>query len=496
MSGKRRLICRILGSAVSKHRFRTTFQHHFPMSDDAILLRQFASERSEEAFRELLRRYLPLVYSAARRLLNGDTHAAEDVSQRVFFDLASRAATLQKSVVLSGWLHCRTRSFAKNMVRTNVRRRTREFEAASLWSDQNGTGDNWARLSPLLEEAMASLSRSDRDVLLLRYYERKDMRSVGKSLGISDDTAQKRVCRALDRLKGILMSRGLALNATVLAASLADHVIAGVPGGLAARIDSSFQTPVVGRGRHERLIAHAKACGLGIAAACAAGGIITWWPAESPALESPGRRGNAPPAMMEASVETEERLKPGATPDEIIARIRRLATMPETRKNRETLNTLLNLISSGDWPDVAKKINATGHGELWCRCLPGMIQRWGDIDPRTAIAFCASHTAGLQWEREFSSAFLAWHPKDPAAALDGLSAAFKDLSLKSGHSPFDSTRLCGFCLPLLKLQPDKLDDFVENTAGIKAYSGSKTTVKEGLVWDSVPVGRSCPRKGS
>lgn len=38
-----------------------------PMTDDAELLRRYASDRAEDAFAELVRRYLDLVHSAALR---------------------------------------------------------------------------------------------------------------------------------------------------------------------------------------------------------------------------------------------------------------------------------------------------------------------------------------------------------------------------------------------------------------------------------------------
>jgi len=75
------------------------------MMDDATLLRRFAADRSEEAFAELVRRHLNLVYSVALRKVGGDVHFAEDATQNVFSALAHHAASLTNRPVLTSWLY-------------------------------------------------------------------------------------------------------------------------------------------------------------------------------------------------------------------------------------------------------------------------------------------------------------------------------------------------------------------------------------------------------
>lgn len=60
------------------------------MIADATLLRRFADHRSEEAFAEVVRRHLDLVYSAALRSTGGDRQLAEDVREQVFVLLSRR----------------------------------------------------------------------------------------------------------------------------------------------------------------------------------------------------------------------------------------------------------------------------------------------------------------------------------------------------------------------------------------------------------------------
>ena len=62
------------------------------MTSDLDLLRQFAREKSQDAFTALVNRHVNLVYSAALRQVRSP-QLAEEIAQSVFADLARVAAT-------------------------------------------------------------------------------------------------------------------------------------------------------------------------------------------------------------------------------------------------------------------------------------------------------------------------------------------------------------------------------------------------------------------
>src|SRR5438874_6522916 len=70
------------------------------MTDNHNWLAEYVQTGSDAAFRELVTRYVDLVYSTALRLVEGDTHRAEDVAQTVFVDLTRKARTLSNDVML------------------------------------------------------------------------------------------------------------------------------------------------------------------------------------------------------------------------------------------------------------------------------------------------------------------------------------------------------------------------------------------------------------
>jgi RNA polymerase sigma factor (sigma-70 family) len=206
---------------------------------DQELLREYAVRRAEAAFGELVRRHVDLVYSAALRMVR-DAHLAEDVTQSVFVALSQSAGQLTERSVLSGWLHRTTQNLAANAVRSDVRRRAREQEAAAM-NDLLSTdpGAAWEEITPHLDAALGELSEPDRDALLLRYFERKSAREMAQTLGTSEEAAQKRVSRAADHLRELLAKRGVTAGAGGLVALLSANAVQAAPVGLTLSITSS-----------------------------------------------------------------------------------------------------------------------------------------------------------------------------------------------------------------------------------------------------------------
>lgn len=200
------------------------------------LLRQYASHGDEQAFSELVSRFIDLVYATALRQVGGNPHLAQDITQTVFTDLARKAKTLPDDIPLGGWLYRRTCFTAKTALRSEFRRKQREQQALAMETlnrDEDGLGH---RLAPLLDEAMNRLSQTDRDALVLRYFEKQSLRDLGTALGTSEDAARMRVERALAKLRHLLGKQGAQATATGLAAVLAAQATTAAPLGLAAEI--------------------------------------------------------------------------------------------------------------------------------------------------------------------------------------------------------------------------------------------------------------------
>ena len=206
---------------------------------DQELLRDYAERRSEPAFATIVHRYTDLVYSAALRMIC-DADAARDVTQSVFIALARNARQLTDRPSLAGWLHTTTRNLAAKSVRADAHRRGREQEAAVMNQLLSAEADaSWETIAPLLDHALGELSESDREALLLRYFKNHDLRTIGALLGISDDAAQKRVSRAVEKLREFFSKRNITVGAGGLTVVISANAVQSAPVGLAAAISAA-----------------------------------------------------------------------------------------------------------------------------------------------------------------------------------------------------------------------------------------------------------------
>ena len=207
--------------------------------DDFELLADYGRRGSEAAFAALTERYVRLVYCAALRQVR-DPHQAEEVTQVVFVLAGEEGAhALREGVILFRLAAAAPAgspppiSSSANTAASGANRKPckckRLLHLPPTIPPGNTSPRSWTKPCPRLGE-------KDRNVLALRFFEQKSLEEVGAALGIDTSAAQKRVWRAVDKLRQYFARHGAAFSAATITTTLSAHALHAVPSGLTATV--------------------------------------------------------------------------------------------------------------------------------------------------------------------------------------------------------------------------------------------------------------------
>jgi RNA polymerase sigma factor (sigma-70 family) len=226
---------------------RSAINSQMPDANDMELLRDYARRNSDAAFAELVQRHVSLVFSVALRHVGIAAHA-EEITQAVFIILARKADRLRPNTILEAWLYETTRLTALSFLRGERRRQFREQEAymesalnetgTAVTTDGGAPDQNWNQLAPLLDEAMSRLGEKDRAAVVLRFFKNKKISDVAAAMQVSEAAAQRRVLRALEKLRKSFARRGVSSTTAILAGTIAAHSVQAAPAGLTKTISA------------------------------------------------------------------------------------------------------------------------------------------------------------------------------------------------------------------------------------------------------------------
>ena len=196
---------------------------------DWNLLRRYVDSGSQDAFAELTGRYLGLVYGTCLRELQDPT-LAEDATQAVFLILARKSPSFRPNVILAAWLFDACKMTANNMRRAGTRQQARDKKiAAEMHRQEEANESDLRTIHSVLDEALGALPRADRQAVLLHYLCGCTFRETGEEIGVSEDAAQKRVSRAVEKMRAHLVKKGYAISGLVLIGLLHEEAARAVP---------------------------------------------------------------------------------------------------------------------------------------------------------------------------------------------------------------------------------------------------------------------------
>jgi|GEM_PF-2776270 len=208
-------------------------------NSDEELLKDYAVTRSEKAFRVLVERHLKVAYRAAYRITQN--HAtAEEVALHAFTKLALHPHYLRKRESLRSWIYQTARNRGLDIVKSEVRRKRRDEQAARQnMEDDKRTDEFEGAIAPIVDAAIEELSKQDQDAVIARFFSETSYKDIGHDLGVSENAARMRVQRAVESMRRYLNRKGITTTATALSVSLTANAAISAPIGLATQISAN-----------------------------------------------------------------------------------------------------------------------------------------------------------------------------------------------------------------------------------------------------------------
>jgi RNA polymerase sigma factor (sigma-70 family) len=195
-------------------------------STDTELLKMFVTDKQEEAFEELIRRYGPMVLAACRRSVP-DEQIAQEAFQATFLVLAKKASSLRPPYALPTWLHKVAYRITSRLRGELLRRHEKEASldhALEVPMEENSL--EWKELRPVLDEELNRMPEKYRAPLVLCYLNDLTNEEAARKLNWSIGSMSRRLDRARELLRVQLTKRGIVFSTVFLSTLLQEKATA------------------------------------------------------------------------------------------------------------------------------------------------------------------------------------------------------------------------------------------------------------------------------
>ena len=171
------------------------------MKKDQELIQDFQNG-NEEAFNELVRRYLDLVHGFFQKLTN-DEMEAEDLAQTVFIKLFKSLKKFRFESEFNTYLYRVNANTANTYFKRNKWRNILHLDQMVEPSfDDNQQDREWKKEE--LWSAISRLPKKQRSVVMMRISEMLPFKDIGNILHMSEGTAKVNFHHGIKRIKVLL----------------------------------------------------------------------------------------------------------------------------------------------------------------------------------------------------------------------------------------------------------------------------------------------------
>lgn len=176
------------------------------LKDEELMERYIQGE--EAAFSELYQRYAPRVYGFVKKRLQ-NPGLIEDVFQNTFLKLHRSKEQFDSNQAFAPWLFTICNSVVIDLFKSSEFQKGQLTDVREDVSDLAGAvEDQEVSSENEMSEKIKNLSSDDQNILQWRFFDEQSFAEIAKKLESNEASIRKRVSRAVNRLKDLMISQG------------------------------------------------------------------------------------------------------------------------------------------------------------------------------------------------------------------------------------------------------------------------------------------------
>ncbi|MFJ5769440.1 sigma-70 family RNA polymerase sigma factor [Psychrobacillus sp. NPDC093180] len=166
---------------------------------EEVELASKAIKRDEQAFLQLIQLHKYALYRTALAFLKNE-HEAIEAIQEVTFRAYQKIHTVKEPAYMKTWLIRIMINYCQDQLKKKKR-----FTSGEMLGEIGNHSDN---LKLEIEEAIASLSKADQQLIYLKYYQDTKIKEIAALEKIPEGTVKSRLHKALKSLRKFLAEKG------------------------------------------------------------------------------------------------------------------------------------------------------------------------------------------------------------------------------------------------------------------------------------------------
>jgi RNA polymerase sigma-70 factor, ECF subfamily len=174
--------------------------------DDSILVRQ-CLDGNRGKFGDLVRKYTKPIYNLALRMV-GDVEDAADITQTTFVKAYENLGKFDITLKFFSWLYRIAINESLNVLQKQKQTDPLNDELVSVDASPEDVLHN-AERDEIIQQAIMKLSPEQRSVIVLRHFMDLSYAQMGTTLGITETKVKARLFSARQRLRKLLLNKGL-----------------------------------------------------------------------------------------------------------------------------------------------------------------------------------------------------------------------------------------------------------------------------------------------